>query len=63
MKRVTISSKRQTREYISNQHQENDLHSRMVKSKCIDYRNNSEIIELGNGYSKIIAKDRLKIVK
>lgn len=57
MKKIIISSKRLTREIKANPYQQRNL---KMKSNCIDYKNNFEIIDFGNGYSKIIAKDSNK---
>ncbi|CDQ41845.1 hypothetical protein [Virgibacillus salexigens] len=39
------------------------LHERLVENGSVDLRNNSEIIDLGYGYSKIVPIDRSKIYK
>ncbi|WP_321380960.1 hypothetical protein [Trichococcus shcherbakoviae] len=55
MKKVIVSSNRQSREHKSNPHIESDLNSRLKKSNCMWYENNIRIEtqDLGNGYSRI----------
>jgi len=61
MKKIIVSLKRISREFKSNPHQNEDMHSRLVKSSCVDYRGNFFIVNFGNGYAKIVAKNDKKI--
>jgi hypothetical protein len=60
MKKIIVSSNRQSREYKSNPHANSDLNSRLKKSNCIHYDENTKIYDLGNGYSRIVPNDKVK---
>lgn len=60
MKKVIVSSKRQSREHKSNPHMDSDLNSRLKKSNCIEYDRNMRIQDLGNGYSRIVNNENEK---
>ncbi|OOB78476.1 MAG: hypothetical protein BEN19_08930 [Epulopiscium sp. Nuni2H_MBin003] len=62
MKKIIISSSRHSREHLCNPYTEISLADRMTKSKCIDYVNNSHLVDLGNGYSKIVPIDVNKLI-
>lgn len=51
-----------SREKLANPY-EGDYHERLVKSGAIDLIDNCEIIDLGNGYLKIVPIDENKKVK
>lgn len=53
MKTITVSETRKSREYISNSYSDCDLDNRLKNSNCSHYLNDVEIIDLGNGYSRI----------
>lgn len=57
MKKIIISSIRQSREHKSNPHINSDLKSRLKKSNCIKYDGNIKIHDLGNGYSRIVVNE------
>lgn len=57
MKKIIISSNRQSREHKSNPHVNSDLNSRLKKSNCIKYDKNIKIQDLGNGYSQIVVNE------
>ena len=54
MKKVVVASKRITREFLENPHQDVGFHTKAYHSNCIDFAKNSTIIDYDNGYSKII---------
>lgn len=56
MKKTVVSSNRISRESKANPHQNICFKAKVHKSNCIDYTKGSEIINYGNGYSKIQVK-------
>lgn len=56
MKKVVVSQKRKTQEYMANPHINTNLDIRLKKSGCIRYGKSKKITDLGNGYIKISAK-------
>lgn len=56
MKNVTISRKRQSREYMSNPHTNKELDSRLNESNCTFYDYDIEIRDIGYGYGQIVLK-------
>ena len=56
MKKTVVSSNRISRESKANPHQNICFKAKVQKSNCINYTKGSEIIDYGNGYSKIKAK-------
>lgn len=56
MKKTVVSSNRVSREQKANPHQNLGFKAKMMKSTCIDFSKGSEIINYGNGFSKIVAK-------
>lgn len=63
MKKVVICKEPITREKLENPFLNDSLHDRLVKSKAIDLSNNHAIEDLGNGYCKILAIDKSKLIK
>lgn len=62
MKKIIIKSTPLSREKLANPYKES-YHERLVKSGAIDLIDNHEIIDLGNGYSRIVPIDITKKVK
>lgn len=57
MKNFAISSGKISRENLAN-HSGNFLHSeKLRKSKCVNYTDNYILLDLGNGYTQIKAKN------
>lgn len=55
-------NKRISREYLSNPFSLETRVERLKKSGAIDIRDNSYIVDLGNGYSKIVVIDKNKLL-
>ncbi|CAK7037518.1 hypothetical protein [Tissierella sp.] len=54
---------RLSREILSNPFPNDTIHKRLLRSKVVDYRDNSILEDLGNGYMKISPKDKNKLLK
>lgn len=54
---------RLSRETLSNPFPNSTLQKRLVSSKVIDYKDNSILEDLGNGYMKILPNDENKLLK
>jgi len=63
MKRITTRQPQLTREMLANPFTNESYHERLVKAKVIDLTDNHKIIDLGNGYTKIVIIDEDKLVK
>ena len=57
MKKISVSTKRQSREYMANPHANSSLKARQKKSKWVSYKESAIIDNIGNGYC-IIRKKR-----
>ncbi|WP_200865902.1 hypothetical protein [Metaclostridioides mangenotii] len=55
-------NKRISREYLSNPFSLETRDERLKKSGAIDIRDNSYVVNLGNGYSKIVVIDKNKLL-
>lgn len=52
-----------SRELLTNPFPNNTLKKRLISSKSIDYKENYVIKDSGNGYIKIMYKDKGKLLK
>lgn len=60
---IKIKNTRISREYLANPFPKSTYSSRLIKSKSIDLKENCIFEDVGNGYSKITAIDRNKLIK
>lgn len=63
MKKIIKYKNRLSRENLSNPFPNTTLKKRLINSKAIDYKDNCTLVNLGNGYTKVIHKDEKKLVK
>lgn len=63
MKKIIKKQNRLSRELLTNPFPNETLKERLIKSKSIDYKRNYTIKDCGNGYIKIIYKDKDKLLK
>lgn len=64
MKKIKIiENKKTSRKDLANPNRNMSFYSKLVKSKAIDLRDNSEIKDLGNGYNEVTPKDKKKLFK
>lgn len=63
MKKVIRKQSRVSREMLTNPFLNETLQERLVHSKAIDYKENSSVENLGNGYARISPIDETKIVR
>ena len=60
---IANNENRITREYLSNKWKDIDYKDRLIKSNAVDLNNNSIIEDIGNGYIRILPKDKNKNYK
>ena len=60
---IQVKKKRVSREYLANPFPNKTYNSRLLKSKSIDLKENCVFEDFGNGYSKITAIDKNKLIK
>jgi hypothetical protein len=63
MKKIIKKKHRLSREILSNPFPNENLKERLVRSKAIDYKDNCDLEDLGNGYMKISPKDEKKLLR
>jgi hypothetical protein len=52
-----------SRKYLANPHQDKSLFERLRDNKSIDLRDNSYVVDLGNGYDEIKPIDKNKFFR
>lgn len=63
MNKLKKSDKNLSREFLANPFIGIPYEERLEKAGAIDLRDNCEIIDLENGYSKVVAIDETKLFK
>lgn len=61
-KKVTTSKQTDYKQCVSYKEQM-PYHSRLAKAKAVDLRNNSKVIDLKNGYAKLVKKMASSLLK
>lgn len=60
---INTLSRRSSREYLANPFPKETYKERLLKSKAIDLKDNCSIKDYGNGYSKIVIKNKNNFMK